>query len=100
MGVAIQCEDAVGCRVVKDHVRIFGRRDSAEHVEGFAIEHDHGLVVTGGGESMACGLRHRSFVRTLDTGNFAEQRPAVFIDDHHAILPGNKQTVIGGSGTM
>ena len=39
-------------------------------------------------------VRHRGSVRALDAGDFAEQRPAVFVDDHHAILPGDKQAVI------
>ena len=47
---------------------------------------------------MSRGLRDRGSVRALDAGDFAEQRPAVFIDDHHAILPGDEQTVIGRIG--
>jgi hypothetical protein len=38
---------------------------------------------------MSAASRHRRSVRALDAGDFAEQ-PAVFIDDHHTVLPGNK----------
>jgi hypothetical protein len=47
---------------------------------------------------MPRGFCQRGSVRTVDASNLAEQRPAVFIDDHHAILPGDKQTVIGWIG--
>jgi len=33
-------------------------------------------------------------VRALDAGDFAEQSPAVLIDDHHAVLPRDKKTMI------
>ena len=36
----------------------------------------------------------RGSVRALNAGDFAEQLAVVFIDDHHAILPRDKQTVI------
>jgi len=49
------------------------------------------------GESMPCATRPR-FVRALDASNFAEQRSAILKDDHHAVLPGDKQTVIGRIG--
>src|ERR1022692_1633974 len=73
---------------------IFGGRDPAKHLEAFQIEHDHRLIVTRGGESMARGSRQRGSVRALNAGDFTEQRPAVFVDDHHAILAGDKQAVI------
>ncbi len=47
---------------------------------------------------MTRGRRQRSPVRAIDAVDFAKQRPAVFVDDHQAILPGDKQTVIGWVG--
>ena len=47
---------------------------------------------------MTGGRRQRGSVRAVDAGDFAEQLPGVFVDDHHAILPGDKQTVIGWIG--
>jgi len=67
-----------------------GGPDSAEYFEILQIEHDHGLVVARGGEAMSGGLRHGRSVRALDARDFSEQRPAVFIDYHHPILPGDK----------
>ena len=98
VGVAIQREDAIRRAVVDDRIGILGGRDAAESLEGFQIEHDHGLVVTRGGEAMTRGGRHRGSMRAVYAGDFAKQFPAVFIDDHHAILPGDKQTVIGRVG--
>ena len=72
--VAIQCEDAVRGAVVEDRIGIFGGRDPAQHFEGLQIEHDHGLVVTRGGESMPGGFRQGGSMRALDAGDFAEQR--------------------------
>ena len=92
--VAIEREDAVRRAVVDDRVGVFGGRDPAEHLEGLQIEHDHRLVVARGGESVPGRRRQRGSVRALDAGDFAEQRPAVFVDHHHAILPADEQTVI------
>ena len=47
---------------------------------------------------MSCGWRQCGSVRALDAGDFAEQLPAVFIDHHHAILAGDKKTVVGRIG--
>ena len=47
---------------------------------------------------MARGFRHRRSVRALDAGDFAKQFPAILADHHHAILPGDEQTVIGWIG--
>jgi hypothetical protein len=33
-------------------------------------------------------------MRALNAGYFAEQSPFVFIDHHHSILPGDKQTMV------
>ena len=43
---------------------------------------------------MARGIRHRGPVRALNAGDFAEQRPVVFVDHHHAILPADEQPVV------
>jgi hypothetical protein len=43
---------------------------------------------------MPCGFHQRGTVRPLDAGDFAEQRPAVFVDNHNAILPCDEQTVL------
>jgi len=75
-----------------------GGRNPAEHLEGLQIEHDYGLVVTRRGETMPGRFCHRGSVRAVDAGDFAEEFPAVFIDDHPAILPSDKQTVIGRVG--
>src|SRR5438128_1063084 len=98
MRVAIQCEDAVRSAVVEDGVGIFGGWDTAKNFEGLEIEHGHGLAIPLGGESMPRSLRHRGSVCALNASDLAEQRPLVFIDDHYAILPGDKQTVIGWIG--
>jgi hypothetical protein len=37
-------------------------------------------------------------VGPVDSGDFAKQSSVIFVDDHHAILPGDKQTVIGWIG--
>ena len=43
---------------------------------------------------MARGAGDRGSVRALDAGDFAEQRPAVLVDHHHAILAPDEQAVI------
>src|SRR5262249_53496668 len=55
---------------------------------------DHGLIVAGSGESMACRLRYRGAVRSLDSGDFPKQLPVIFIHHHHPVLAGNEQTMI------
>ena len=47
---------------------------------------------------MPSSFRKRGSMRPLDAGDFAEQLPAVFIDHHHAILAGDKKTVVGRIG--
>ena len=93
MRVAVQREDAVRCGVVEDRVGIFSGRDPAERLEGLQIEHDHRLVVARGGEPVSGAGRDRGSVRAIDAGDFAEQLPGVFIDDHHAILPRDEHAV-------
>ena len=38
--------------------------------------------------------RERRPVRALHTGDFAEQRPVVLVDDHHAVLPADEQAMV------
>ena len=47
---------------------------------------------------MPRGSGYSCSVCPLDAGDFAEQRSAVFIDYHYAILPCDKQAVIGRVG--
>src|ERR1700675_5023808 len=49
-------KDAVRCSVIDDRVGIFGGRDPAEHFESLQVEHNHGLVVTRGSESVTCSI--------------------------------------------
>jgi len=43
---------------------------------------------------MTRGIGQRGPMCTLDAGDFAEQRPIVFVDDHHAVLSADEQTVV------
>ena len=58
------------------------------------IEHDHGLVVAGGGEAVAGGLGDGRAVRAVDAGDFAEQLAGVLVHDHDARLTRDEQPVV------
>ena len=92
--VAVEGEHAVRRGVVDDRVGILGGRNAAEHLERLQIEHDDRLVVARRRESVPGGRRDRRAVRAVDAGDFAEQLAVVLVDDHHAILPADEQTVI------
>ena len=44
-------EDAIGRTVVENGVGIFRGGNPAKDFEGFEVEHDHRLIVAGGGET-------------------------------------------------
>ena len=93
MCVAVEREDAIRCPVVDDRVGVFRRGNPAECFERLQIEHHDGPVVAGGRKSMSRRRGNRRPVRALNARHFAKQRPVVFVDHHHAILPANKQSV-------
>ena len=59
--------------------------------------HD-GLIVPRRSKSMPGRCCYGGTMGALDPRDFTEQGPVLFVDDHHAVLPGNEQPVIGWIG--
>ena len=98
MSVAVECEDPVRWGVIDDGVGIESGGKFADLFVGFEIEHDHGLVIARGGETVAARLSDCRAVRSVDSCDFAQERSFVFIDDHDAILARDEDAMVGRVG--